>query len=248
MLFSKKLNIKQDHLIRLFDINNRCYYYIKYIKKDEYIIINYEDLDRKSKKQFLLDNKELLTNDILYQNEVEKYKTDIRRDYLYSLGYSCDSFEALVREDNIKGNIEDSINNYLDNLLAEDNVLIGIHRVGNYFTEDIMNDIFNNGLKITGHMNGAITTKELKNNVSYYPNNKTIKKELLYANSYKSSLGSILIRIPDSKLEENSDILLVDGNDIRLNPKYIIGYVPVYENNTINNIVFNNNYINDKTY
>lgn len=137
------------------------------------------------------------------------------------------------------------MNQFLDNLLSEDNVLIGIHRVGNNFSKEKKDDIFNNGLKITGHFDGAVdSTKQLNNNVSYYPNNHKIKKKLMYADQYKSSVGSILIRIPDEKLEVNNDILLNVNNEIRLNPKYIVGYVPLYQNNTIKNIIYSDAYLN----
>ena len=243
MIFKKKLNIDQDRLMRKIDIDKRCYYYVKYLKANEYNIINYDDLDRKSKKQLLMENKQLMTDDKLYLKEVEKYKEILRREYLQKLGLSCNSFEVLGNPGN--GSISDTMNQYLDNLLSEDNVLIGIHRVGRYFSKEIMNDIFNNGLKITGHFDGTVVTpRELSNNVSYYPNNHTIKKELVYANAYKSSVGSILIRIPDKKLEENNDILLNVNNEIRLNPKYIIGYVPLYENNTIKDIIYSDTYLN----
>lgn len=99
------------------------------------------------------------------------------------------------------------MNQFLDNLLSEDNVLIGIHRVGNNFSKEKMDDIFNNELKITGHFDGSVASaKQLNNNVSYYPNNHKIKKELMYVDQYKSSVGSILIRIPDENLEANNDI------------------------------------------
>lgn len=243
MIFRKKFNIEQDRLMRKFDIEKRCYYYVKHLNANEYTIINYDDLDRKSKKELLIENKKLLTDDKLYLEEVEKYKEKFRFNYLKKLGFSCDSFEVLSNRGN--GSISDDMNQFLDNLLSEDNVLIGIHRVGNNFSKEKMDDIFNNGLKITGHFDGAVdSTKQLNNNVSYYPNNHKIKKELMYADQYKSSVGSILIRIPDEKLEVNNDILLNVNNEIRLNPKYIVGYVPLYQNNTIKNIIYSDAYLN----
>lgn len=50
MIFKKKFNIEQDRLMRKFDIEKRCYYYVKYLNANEYTIINYDDLNRKSKK------------------------------------------------------------------------------------------------------------------------------------------------------------------------------------------------------
>lgn len=78
---------------------------------------------------------------------------------------------------------------------------------------------------MTGHHDGSIPNSgELQNNVSYYVDNKTIIKELIYANHFKNSKGSILIRIPDNDLLGNISILDKDGGT-RLNPKYIVDYV-----------------------
>lgn len=80
---------------------------------------------------------------------------------------------------------------------------------------------------MTGHLgSGVVGNPELRNNVSYYPDNTTIIKELMYADTYKESIGSILIRIPDYDLRENIFITDINGL-IRLNPKYNVGFVPV---------------------
>ena len=90
----------------------------------------------------------------------------------------------------------------LNRLVTENDVLLGIHRIGNNDSPEKIEDILKNRLEITGHLGGAAqSNKELKNNVGYYPNNKTIIKELMYADKYKNSKGSILIRIPDTDLE-----------------------------------------------
>lgn len=236
MLFLKGLNIEKDRLIRRFDINSKTYYYAK-IENGQFIPIDYNQLDRKSKKIFLKENRELLTNKDLLISEVTKAKLIIRFNYLKELGYVCNSFEYLGP---IKGTIASELNRYLDKLLEEENVLIGIHRVGANFDVTKMNDVFSKGLIITGHMDGFVSSnKLLNNNVSYYVSNKTIKKELMHASEYKSSKGSILIRIPDTELERNKDILIITDTEVRLNPKYIIGYVPVYENNHLETIIYN---------
>lgn len=242
MLFFKGLNIEKNQLIRKFDINSKTYYYAK-LENGNFIPIDYEQLDKKSQKKLLQENRELLTNQDLLMSEINKVKSVTRFNYLKSLGYVCDSFEYLGT---IKGTISNGLNQYLDTLLAEEDVLIGIHRVGDNFDNTTMNDIFSNGLKITGHMDSLVSSnKLLKDNVSYYASNKVIKKELMHANGYKASKGSILIRIPDTELEKNKDILLITDTEVRLNPKYIIGYVPIYENNHLENIIYNQNYLKE---
>ena len=49
-------------------------------------------------------------------------------------------------------------------------------------------------------------------------------------------LDTILIRIPDVDLEQT--IFVIDSNGkTRLNPKYIVGYVPLYENHHLETII-----------
>ena len=61
----------------------------------------------------------------------------------------------------------------------------------------------------------------------------------MYADLYKDSVGSLLIKIPDSVLENGEDIFVHDGIGNRLNPKYILGYVPLYPNHHIEKIIEN---------
>lgn len=233
MLFRKK-NIVKDKLIKEFDPFSRSYYYIE-ITNGEKKHVNFKDLDKQSKEILALENEKIRLEDI----EMRK-----RYDYLKSIGYVCDSFEYLGK---VEGTISNPLSSYLNDLLEEKNVLIGIHRLRISNDNNIINDIFNNGLLIPSHLASASnSSKDLRNAVSYYSSNKTILKELMYADQYKSSEGSILIRIPDNKLEENTDIFLTNGNDLYLNPKYIIGYIPIYPNHHLEDIKFNPNYLEEK--
>lgn len=243
-LFKKKYNRERDYLRKCFDPISCEYYYVKVMDGQEKRLL-FDELDIKTKKELLKDNKNLLTNKELLNKEIDDYKKRERYKYLKSIGYVCSSFQVMGEAN---GTMSDDMRDYLDELLNEDNVLIGIHRVGSYFNQNDLNDIFENGLKMTGHLGGAVSTStELGHNVSYYESNKTIETELMYANLFKDSVGSILIKIPDSVLESGEDIFVFDGIGNRLNPKYIIGYVPLYENHHIENIVFNPKfYENDK--
>ena len=243
--FSKKYNKDKDYLIKKFNAETKEYYYMKIINGQE-VKIDYEDLDRSTKKQLLNENRNLLIDKSLLEKEIENYEKKQRFQYLQSIGYNCTSFEYLGK---VEGTVSNKMREYLDQLLNEKNVLIGIHRVGQSFDSNILDDTFQNGLKMTGHMGGAVSTSvSLDQNVSYYASNKIIEKELMYADAYKNSKGSILIKIPDSVLESGNDIFISDGYGVRLNPKYIIGYVAVFPNHHIENIILNSNfYENDKS-
>ena len=228
-IFQKKFYIKDTPLRVVFDVQEKkykCYYGNN--------LIPYNNLNRNSKKLIDSKNKELLTNPYILAQELERAKTIERFNKLKSLGYSCDSFEYLGAPN---GTMSEQIEELLNSLTTEDNVLLGIHRIGTNDSPEKLEDILTNGLEITGHLGGAAqSNKELKNNVSYYPNNKTIIKELMYADKYKNSKGSILIRIPDIDLTQ--DIFIIDSQGrTRLNPKYIVGYVPLEENHHIETII-----------
>ena len=150
------------------------------------------------------------------------------------MGYTCHSFEYLGKAN---GTMSKQMEELLEKLTNEKNILLGIHRIKEYTTQEAIDDILANGLKMTGHFDGSIpTSRELQNSVSYYVDNKIVIKELMYTNQFKNSKGSILIRIPDEELTKN--IYITDKNGgIRLNPKYIVGYVPLYNNNHLEDII-----------
>lgn len=228
-LFSRKYDIQEDRLRIVFNEEER-----KYVCYYGPTIITYNELNRKSKKLIGSKNKELSTNPNLLKKELELTKAKSRFRKLQSLGYTCGSFEYLSE---VNGTMSQEIEQLLNKLTAEENILLGIHRVKSSTTTEAIEDILTNGLKMTGHRDGAIPTSSvLNNNVSYYNDNKTIIKELMYADLFKNSKGSILIRIPDEDLQKN--IYIIDKNGYpRLNPKYIVGYVPLYENHHLENII-----------
>lgn len=228
-LFERKFDVKEDKLRIVFNPTEKIY--------DVYYgntLIPYNKLNRKSKKYIENENNNLLTNPDKLAMELERTAKMRRFDKLKSLGYSCDSFEYLG---SVEGTLSKQMEELLNKLVKEENVLLGIHRIGSNDSPEKIADILNNGLEITGHMGGGVLNKrELKNNVGYYPDNKTIIKELMYADCYKNSKGSILIRIPDSDLTQN--IFIIDKNGkTRLNPKYIVGYVPLFKEHHLETIV-----------
>ena len=153
--------------------------------------------------------------------------------YLEAKGINCHSFEYLGE---VKGTVAPNLEVFLNNLVDKENMIVGIHRVGRCKDEDIK-DILENGLILTGHLSSGAKsfTSSLSDNISFYPNNRTIIKELMYADCYKSSRGSILVLIPLDKL---NDTCYADENGfLRLRPEYIVGFVSVYENHHIKNII-----------
>lgn len=228
-LFKKKYDIEKDRLRIIFNSNEQ-----KYNVYRGNILIEYNELTRKSKKLLDSKNKELHANPKLLEKELEQEKIKLRFRKLQALGYTCGSFEYLGE---MHGTMSKDIEELLNKLTTEENILLGIHRVKSSTPTEAIEDILINGLKMTGHQDGAVpNTSVLQNNVSYYPSNKTITKELMYADSFKNAKGSILIRIPDEDLQKNIYIIDQEGL-VRLKPKYIVGYIPLYENHHLENII-----------
>lgn len=225
-----RLDIYKNNLTIRFNYKEKKY--MAYLPNGEQAL----DLNLKSEKILAKKNKELLLNPNLLEKKMQEAKTALRYEKLKNMGFRCDSFEVLYSERGFDV-IGDDLARYLDQLVHEDDVLIGIHRTGSASLDDIAK-ILKYGLVIT-RLNGSTTNSsiQLGNNVGYYPNNETIIKELINADAYKSSLGSILIRIPDCDLEK--DIFMIDmetGNFI-LDPAYIVGFIPVEKDGHISEII-----------
>ncbi len=241
-LFKKKWDYKKDSIWMGFILEKKQYSYY-YSGKE----ISYKYLNRRTKKNLDDENKKLKDNPILMEEKIKESiqakKIRERSDYLEAKGYSCESFEY---SGDGTGTMSKEMESFLTNLTTKEKVLIGIHRVGGC-TFDGIKDILINGLIISGHLgSGVVSSVSLSDNVSYYPDNKTIIKELMYADLYKGSEGSILIEIPDEDLEK--EICFEDENGFkRLNPKYIIGFVPVEENHHISKIIKANDFKLEET-
>jgi len=228
-LFKPKVDIERDNLKFGFDLEEQKYY-IYYMD----VYIPYKNLIKKSKKVLNKKNQELINNPELLKQEIEKAKIRERYDKLKSMGYSCNSFEILGEN---KTTMSEDMEKFLIPLINEENVLLGVHRIGYTFTEQILEDILLNGIKMTGNIgSGSVSSIYLRDNISYYADNKIIIKELGYANLYKNSPGSFLIRIPDDELGENI-YYVNEKNELRLKPEYILGYIPTNERHHIERII-----------
>ena len=192
-------------------------------------LIPYKKLDKYAKEFLDSHNNDLKNNPELVEKELAKIeyerKVDEREKKLEDMGYTCSS--TMFISDLPISPINSEFSQKLDNMLSEENVLYGIHRVGDTSDKGIM-DILENGLEMTGH--GWFVDQsalELNQNVGYYPDNMQIKSELICAHGYKGSKGSLLIRIPDEDLKTGDIFITEEKKFKRLNPKYIVGYVPI---------------------
>lgn len=229
-LFSNKLDIKKNFLQIKFNGNLE-----KYVAcfRDGTVCTT---LNRRSIKMLNNKNTLLAKDPILLEQEKKTFVETERFHKLKELGFICNSFETLSSS-RTTDCVSEEVLEYLNCLTGEEDVLIGIHRTGMANLDKIA-DILKRGLVITRR--GESTTNSdisLENNVSYYSDNKKVIKELVNADCYKQSLGSILIRIPDNELLSNIFLIDVESEEIILDPKFIIGFVPVGPNGRINEII-----------
>ncbi len=228
--FERKYDYEKNFLRLGFDPNDKQYVYYCINEK-----VPYEKLNKRTKKELNQKNTSLEKNKPLLDELLRSSKIEERKRYLKNIGYPCNSFEALGA---IQGSMSGKMESFLNKLTSKENVLLGIHRLsGGVSVEDIHN-ILLTGLEMRGNSSVGMLQKEfhLYDDVSYYGDNRIVIKELMYADLYRNAPGSILIEIPDKDLEDNVIYIEEDGQT-KLNPKYILGYVPVEEGHRISQII-----------
>lgn len=229
-IFGRKFDRERDSLVTEFDPVGKKYVFLLGNE-----IIPYDRLNRKSRLFLDLMNDELKNpaylSSVIARTEIDEVikKSDERIKFLSSVGYNKYGFRHLVGTA-LQGTISQEVLEFLMPLIKDEHILVGIHRVKGITSDDSIEDILLNGLLFFGHQGGMVVSKvKLEDHVSYYESNRFILNELILAYDYKDASGSILIAIPFDDLGE--DLFIKNNGEIRLNPKYIIGYFPVSDKN-----------------
>lgn len=232
MSIFNKYDYEKDFLRLEFDKDEQKYDFYYGQKK-----IEYNELTQRTKRKLDSENKYLKDNPEKLQEEIDRVNYNRRFLYLNSKSLLDNNFESFGIND---GSMANEIADYLNKLAADENLVLGIHRTGVISIQKIK-DILENGLELTGHMSSGVkSVPKLSDNISFYAENKKAIKELMYADFYKNSLGSILIAIPLEDLEKNLCIVreTEDGLIVKaLDPKYIIGFVPTSKKHHISKII-----------
>ena len=237
-IFKKKYDYEYDSLRYEFDLKEDKYCFYKNGKRLENNEINLKSRRFLKKKNNLTEEQKQDRRNVaklVKKQEQDRIKRkeaiDKRRDAGMDLNYG--SFEV---DSNAEPRFSEDVRIYLEDLTSEEKdgeYVVGIHRIGP--SEYHLENLFNQGIKVQGHMMGAAKgTPDLGNTVGYYPSNKTVMKEVAYAYAYKDSKGSILVKIPKEDIISNN-IYVTDeeGKNMYLNPKYIVGYFPVEDDRTV---------------
>ena len=173
----------------------------------------------------------------------------------------------LLKEWDNYGNLPKNISDLLENLINDSNYHIGIHRTGGYgmievddiFSSELLHDIFQKGLYITGDLSSGVDHKGeiIHPNKNISPLNNMLEVVMLCKSSYKRSTGGVITAIPSKYV--TSSYKIKDGcadkvyykvdNQWTLKPEYLVGFVSQNEGNckfyTKNEIL--NNYNKNKS-
>ena len=160
---------------------------------------------------------------------------------------------------NKKGDISRQANIMCEiiDLFNDDNLEIGIHRTGALGFGDSINA---KGLLLTGHISSGVDSSKyediyskLTQNISFENTHIGLLMQMIatggnYKNYMSSEFVDIsLIAIPKKDLIDKKNDIIIDSDGLRLNPKYVKGYVRVNANdNTMVEYVENPRYIEEK--
>jgi len=195
--------------------------------------------------------------------DINKEKT--RLDFIKELGYdrshgysiikdSKSLFEQefimqLAKQYDEYGYMSQELGEELDKLFLDNDYIIGIHRTGyTSINENILKDIFENGLINNGHaMVGApVGQCDIEKTVSLFNDFAVLCGQLKSSHGYKCSEGCVIVRIPKECLYESDKepmpMYYESEGVIRLLPQFIYGYVPVDREGKLGTIYKNKNY------
>lgn len=216
--FKKIYDLKRDGLEICMPLNTMIY---GIFKDGEPIDLN--KCNKRTKKEF-----DRITEE--YYKRLRKRSAIVKQ-----AGYSFDSFQILRTG---KFSISKEMEELLMPMINDDNVLLGIHRVGHFADDASIKDMLDNGVELTGHgLNIIMPKPDFTLNFGIYSDNKTILKEIAYADYFKRSKGSIIICIPLEDLQEPVYVYNERRTPV-INPKYIVGYFPVNESRCIDSVIY----------
>lgn len=152
---------------------------------------------------------------------IKKTKNHVNKSQIYKLIKEWDE-ELLVPQE---------IGKYLEDLLENDKLTIGIHRTE--VNDTIIDNIITDGLKNNGDLSsGAIEENPDLNKTVSFPKN-ILNAMISLKSSYKNSTGGFLLAFPSDIVDENGEIKDNDYFKINENIKgttyikseYVLGYI-----------------------
>lgn len=161
----------------------------------------------------------------------------------------------IAKEYDDTGYISTGLVKKLEKLFDEDYEIL-IHRTGfTKVTDNIIYDVFNNGLKNNGDaMQGSVSnyTNERTKTLSQMSDLMLMIGSIKTACNYKGSDGVFIAKIPKSYVDRNypgevKPIYFSNGFEQRLLPEFIYGYLPVNDM-VVGELIENPNYKDHHEY
>ena len=155
---------------------------------------------------------------------------------MFTLKYFMDLFHSWDES----GYIPKNVGKYLEALMKDDRFVVGIHRTSVVESPSILQDIFSDGLTMTGDLSSGVDERgqiihpskhilPIRDEMDIVVNLKT---------DYRSAVGGIIVAIPKEYVDENMRLQKGQAESIyniteegycKLKPEYLLGYV-VQEN------------------
>lgn len=208
----------------------------KELKKIKEILKRIQELEEKSKTatSFRLINTKFVKDSLAKatQNSIDN-KNSFSIDYTYKIIKQWDEY----------GDMPQEVGDLLEELIQDENYVIGIHRTGGYgmidvediYRSDMLHSIFSKGLYMTGDLSTGVDHQGqmLNPNKNISPLNNIIEAVMYCKSSYKDSTGGVITKIPKEyvttsyslKAEHGQDIYEKVDNQWTLKPKYLVGFV-----------------------
>ena len=236
-IFKKKYDYEEDRLRYEFDLEEDRYCFYMNGKR-----LDNKEINLKSRR-FLKRKNKLTEEEKIERRKIAKSVEEYRREGLErkalvdkrkenGMDLSYGSFEM----PDVERKFSKEIQEYLEDLTSpekNDQYVVGIHRIGP--DDGHLENIFSQGIIVQGHATGAARgTPSLGNTVGYYPDNRTIVKEVGLAYLYKESKGSIVVKIPKEDIISNNIYVMdEEAKNMYLNPKYIVWYFTIEDDRTV---------------
>ncbi len=174
----------------------------------------------------------LLGTDSVRQKLLDARGTSEGRKYLLSLYQEWDDY----------GSIPLRLGIYLETLINNENISLGIHRISSYSLIDntdvyhnpLLHNIFTDGLKNNGDLSSGVITSGIvqpSKTVSFF--GSMLDVVIHVKTSYKGSKGGILVACPSSLVDRDGyiidgkekDVYNVVDNAVYLKPDFLLGYI-----------------------
>ncbi len=190
-----------------------------------------KELDKYTQKGKEENRYYLLATTFIREKLLNSKATDEGKKYLFDLYKEWDDYGSIPLE----------LGNYIESFINNNDIVFGIHRPGNSIinnhdisNNDILCDIFTNGLRNYGDLSSGIISSEIispSKTVSFC--NSMLDAIIQIKTSYKGSSGSIVVALPNNLVEKDGtlisgkekDVYNIIDNTLYIKPEYLLGYI-----------------------